>query len=334
MQVSVLIPYRDGATTLAETVAAFAGVSRTADVELEVVIVADGDEPPELPAAAAPVRVFAQQPRGQSAATNRAAREARGDLLWLAAQDVIPERDALVQLFARHAPGRLVQGRIEHDPRHLDDRFTRYIAEDSPFQFDFAAIDDPDELGASHHFAPHALVERERLITIGGYDELLPYGFQDTDFALRWLRTGGRIVYAEQSLVRHNHAFTFDGYFERQRALGRSAVRFFRKWRREAELARFARFVDEYLTRGVADLEQAERVVELWRDRREIPALHGDAPGGARDALDASFYLLLRAAFYRGVADEMMKTGLAPLLQDTAVEGNPYQWIVESARRG
>jgi glycosyltransferase involved in cell wall biosynthesis len=58
----------------------------------------------------------------------------------------------------------------------------------------------PSLLGTNSSF------RRESLIQIGGFDEVFAYFLDETDVCLRLVETGGKLVYAQDALVKHGYA--------------------------------------------------------------------------------------------------------------------------------
>lgn len=341
MLTSIVIPFHKGNETLPGVFDALGALELLPSDRLEAVIAVDGDG--ELPAESAwakfswPVRVYRQEQRGQSAATNLAARQAQGDWLWLMAQDMEPRANALLELqkAAAQWPTALVQGHIDHRPELLEGRFTHFVAVDSNFQFAFHAFEQHDDLRAGQHYSPNALVERNRFLVIGGYDEQLPYGFQDADFGLRWRLNGDRIVYAPEATALHNHDLTYEGYSNRQYQIGRAAVDFFVKWGQTDYLAVYPATILNFESTKMADVEAAEAFVEQWRKTGEVGTLPESYQGSGmgEDDFQKALYLLLGWAYLRGIRDRLAEQGLSNIAPPSSLRNqdgswpHPYVWV-------
>src|SRR6185295_15846913 len=101
MKLSVIIPTHDRYETLANTLAALAEQSLSAD-EFEVLVVDDGSreetrERIRLLAAAHRVRLIEKPQGGLASARNRGAAEAGGEFLLFLDDDVVPAPDTLEQ---------------------------------------------------------------------------------------------------------------------------------------------------------------------------------------------------------------------------------------------
>lgn len=341
MRISILIPFHKGNETLPRVFEALGKLTVLKSDQLEVVIAVDGED--ELPNPAAwssfgwPVHLFQQEQRGQSSATNLAARQSTGDWLWLLAQDMLPHPEALVELLkaAGKHPNTLIQGHIDHDPELLKDPFTRYVAEESTFQFAFHAFKDPDNLNAGQHYSPHALVERLRFLTVGGYDEQLPYGFQDADFGLRWKLNGDGMVYAKQSVALHLHTYKFENYARRQFQIGRAAVDFFVKWGRQDYLALYSGSILDFETRQQPHLAACRSLVDEWLKTGVAGSLPPDAtrPNPGDSDLQNALFLLLGWEFLKGIKERLEEQGLSYITPPDTVRKpdgslpHPFAWV-------
>ncbi len=345
--VSAIIPYYNGRDQLDDLFKALSALSIPADTELEVVIADDGSDVPPDPASWADSKLNVKSVRlghkGQSAATNLAASTAEGKMIWLLAQDIRPKPDALTELLkrSREFPNAMVQGVIHHDETLYIDPFTYYIAEKSGFQFAYKLIGNDDQMPPVFHYAPHALVERERFLGLGGYNEGLPYGYQDTDFALRLIRDGGRLVLARKSEVIHNHSFEVWGYALRLKRLGGALVDFTLMWRLPEEL-------DGLRPMLKVQLQYAARVVAVARDVIRRWEQTGEQPSGEEmDAttieqklkltpLETAFHLVLNNSHARGIYEGMKAAGRSFSFADVEVptevtddNWNVLGWIYE-----
>ncbi|MFH0883907.1 MAG: glycosyltransferase [bacterium] len=341
MRISILIPFHKGNETLPRVFDALARLTVLPSDQLEVMIAVDGND--ELPNPSAwsslswPVHLFQQEQRGQSMATNLAARQSTGDWLWLLAQDMLPHPGALVELLrtAGRCPNSLIQGHIDHHPDLLNDSFTRYVALESNFQFSFHAFEDPENLKAGQHYSPHALVERLRFLTIGGYDEQFPYGFQDADFGLRWKLNGDRIVYARDSIALHEHTYDFKSYARRQFQIGRAAVDFFVKWGRQDYLALYSGTLIDFETRQQPHLAACRRLVEEWLETGVAGALPPEAtrPNPKDSDLQNALFLLLGWEYLKGIRERLEEQGLTGITPPDTVRNadgslpHPFSWV-------
>ena len=237
MLVSVIIPVFNGAATLERTLKAFLAQKMGAGQQFEIVLCDDGstDASPGILARYdhdPRVRVVFQDNRGQSAATNRAAHLARGELLVFAAQDIVPaDRHFLRRHVKWHQklPGeRCVTGYIRYPEEIITSDFMVFMR-DSRHQFDYQDIPVPDDIDPMKLYAPNFSVKKPCFCRAGGFDEAFRYGFQDTDLGIRLHRSGLKISLLDNLDCLHYHALELDTSAASKRGFGRVFIDFYRK---------------------------------------------------------------------------------------------------------
>jgi glycosyltransferase involved in cell wall biosynthesis len=257
-EISVVVPTYRRAAALGRTLAAL-GRQQGAP-PFEVVVCDDGS--PEREAAAiadaveavrtaaghgAVVRLVRQENAGPAAARNAGARAAVAPLLLFLDDDCAPAADLLVHHWEAHqallhtpasppppagsrrVPGSqgksglvAVMGHVAWDPAMRVTPFMELVVRGA--QFNYAAITDPEHVPFTCFYTANCSLARETLAAAGGFDASLPPFMEDTEFAYRLTRAGGRIVYRPDAVVYHEHAVELAPYLERQRKAGRAAV--------------------------------------------------------------------------------------------------------------
>ena len=190
----------------------------------EVMVVADAAErdAAALEALSAASRLRARvlrAPRpGASAARNSGWRSAAAPLVLFLDDDVLPEPALVAEHLAWHrrhpdeATG--VLGRVRWADELKVTPFMRWL--DHGIQFDYPAIDGV-EAGWGRFYTANASVKRSLLERVGGFEEqLLPFGYEDLDLALRMHeRHGFRLLYNRAAVAEHLHAMDLD-YWRRR----------------------------------------------------------------------------------------------------------------------
>jgi GT2 family glycosyltransferase len=172
--------------------------------------------------------------RGPGAARNAGMRAARNEWVLAVDNDAVLEPDTLAKLLkarASHPDAVALQPRsvVDSDPDcvHYDSGSFHYVGLLALRNFfrplAEARAGDPEggvvEVDALIGIAP--LVNRDALLSVGGYDEDLFYLAEDFDLALRLRLAGMRIVAVEDAIVRHRGgteglSFRGGGYPERR----------------------------------------------------------------------------------------------------------------------
>jgi hypothetical protein len=191
--IAVVIPTRRRETRLAFALEALAG-QRLDPSRFEVVVVRDGDatEPFAQPPDGLPVRFLARSGvAGPTAKRNVGWRAATAPLIAFTDDDCRAHPTWLQSLLeAADGDSVFLQGATEPDPgeAHLLHGFARS-----------QEIRGPSGWYETCNMAyPRALLER-----LGGFDESLPFGGEDTDLAYRALEAGATPRFVEEGLVWH-----------------------------------------------------------------------------------------------------------------------------------
>lgn len=310
---SILIPLFDGERTIQ---ACLEDWRAQQEVELELVVVDNGsrDEGPRLVRELAarpgpPIRLFHEDRSGQSAATNRAAAEARGDWLLLSAQDMRGEPDLArrhLEVHSRQArPGEplAVQGHIEYPESALQTPFMRCLVRETSFQFAFAQVGDPLDADPTVCYAPHLSLHASTFRRLGGFDEAFPYGWQDTDLGCRLRAAGGRLVYQADLCAWHDHPVGGWAYARRMEAVGRDLPRFVDKHPGVLELQRIREGVRIHFLRGGRLASAAQRLLKVAEEHpgAHLPSL--ELEDESHDPLSAAWVIWLKYHFHKGVHD-------------------------------
>ena len=190
--VSVIVPARNAASTLGDTLAALA--AQRLDAAYEVIVVDDGssDETAAI-AGAARVELVSADGVGPGPARNAGAARARGGLLAFTDADCVPRPDWLDAGLQALADADLVQGSVVPDPEAPRSPFDRTISVRREYGlYETASL-----------FVRGELFER-----LGGFEDPIgarvgkPLG-EDVWFGWRARRAGARVAFSEGAIVEH-----------------------------------------------------------------------------------------------------------------------------------
>jgi glycosyltransferase involved in cell wall biosynthesis len=225
---TVVIPSRDGALRLPETLASVA--RQEVSSEVEVVVVDDGssdgtrDAAVEVPLPWGRASVLRHAAgRGRAAACNTGLAAARAPVIVLLDDDMTLEPGALEahRDFHERRARQAALGRIVLAPGGANSCFLRFLEREQAVREDAleeTRSDVPFSLCLTGHFsAPRDVLEGS-----GGFDaSIARYGFEDIDLGYRLQRSGVRISYLPEARSIHRAYMTDLGrYLARQREAG------------------------------------------------------------------------------------------------------------------
>jgi len=227
-RISLVIPTRNGATRLPETLRAIATQELAAEVE---VVIADDGSGDGTGAVAerfvlpwGPPRVVRHPTsRGRAAACNSGVDAARGEVVILLDDDMTLHAGALEAHRAFHAahPRSAARARVVLAAPERDSCFLRFLAREEAMQEQtlLARRDDvPFPLSQTGHFS----IRRALLIQAGGFDTgITRYGFEDIELGYRLAQLGVRIRYLPEAASTHRAYITeLDRYLARHLEAG------------------------------------------------------------------------------------------------------------------
>jgi GT2 family glycosyltransferase len=211
--VSVVIPTRNRCALLSEALRALS-LQVFPGGNFEVLVVNDGGSDPteavvneQAKSFPAPLRVLTLEPAGPARARNAGIRAARGRIVAFTDDDCLPEPDWLSKVCEGYEQDDRLSGiggqTLPFDPHNLFSRFQDLLLH-QPHQ---------DAGGISFLLTSNASFRRDRLLEVGGFDEIFPFaGGEDVDLCHRLRAKGYRLGYQPQAGMRHHNITTFQQY--------------------------------------------------------------------------------------------------------------------------
>jgi cellulose synthase/poly-beta-1,6-N-acetylglucosamine synthase-like glycosyltransferase len=209
--VSVIVPVRDGAATIADCIDAILAATYPPDLrEILVVDNASTDETASL-IRSRPVTYLHEPQPGVSNARNRGIAESTGDILAFVDADCIVEPQWLTELVRPFKDSEVgaVAGDLKHAPptNAAERQAVRLLGNWQQFAFS----SDP-----AYPITANAAYRRDVIELIGPFDPHMTRA-QDVELGLRFQeRSGRRLAYAEHATARHRNRSTQLGFFRQQ----------------------------------------------------------------------------------------------------------------------
>jgi len=303
---SVIIATHNRPEKLAETLSSLTRQDNEAG-EYEIIVVDDGSKPPvvidggdEYPAAIL-VRVEALE---RSAARNRGAAVARGELLIFIDDDISVKPDFVAAHVRAHQdwPGVLAVGAISLPDEAITAPFGRFRQ-----KLERHEVPPARGLTSSRNFctAANMSISRDVFLALGGFDGSITSG-EDQDFALRHTAGGGRIAFLpEAEAVHRDDSLDIRSYCRRAEWGSLNMIPFCRRypdWPDNVERER----VNGPIRLSAPISETVRKIVKLVLTQRPIASvlfraasfLEHSAPNSR--ALDRVYSVLLGIHIFRG----------------------------------
>lgn len=233
---------------------------------------------------------------GPARARNVALRRARGSVVLLLGDDILPAPALLLRHAAWHRQhpeaGGALLGFTTWPSELAGDPFLRWLEEGGRrYFFNYRDLPELEPVSAMHFYTCNVSFKKELLDIAGLFDEGFPFAsHEDLELGLRLERAGLRLHFDRQALGFHWHRLDFRGTFERVYRMGHSSELFWLKangtspaWKRALRP----------LLAWLCGLSVTRNVARRGRDH----AVPGAAPSPTR------WLRLLDLAYWCGVAD-------------------------------
>jgi GT2 family glycosyltransferase len=217
MRLSVVIPTLGRSPALPRTLRRLREQRDPPAFEVILVVDALGDVPEEAPGA----RVLLARRPGASAARNVGIREARAPVVLLMGDDILAAPTLLAEHDLWHARLPRPEGAVLGHVRwaHRPSAFERWL--EHGVQTSYASIQG-SSAGWGHFYTTNVSVKKAMLERVGGFDEDLPFLYEDLDLGRRLHEAGLDLRYVPHAIGEHDHPATLEGWRERMEAVGRA----------------------------------------------------------------------------------------------------------------
>lgn len=229
MDISVVIPTRERVAVLRRTLAALSSQSLSKS-DFEIIVVENGvtesvrtlmrDFENLFPH----FRFLHEDRPGQALARNRGIRATSGELVVFVDDDVIPDSHFLAEHLRAHRqyPDAAVLGYVRFPWSGLESPL-HWVLAHRPEYLNSYHFRDPHNIPFVHFYTCNSAVPRSLFSSMGVFDEALSgYGFEDSEFAYRLVRSGHRIVFAPRASALHDHYAAFTPFEDKRHQAGRA----------------------------------------------------------------------------------------------------------------
>ena len=233
LPLSVIIPTREREETLGQALRGYQKQSLPAE-QFEIVLVNDHGPQEKLKSllqanpVSFPVRMLENKgPEGPAAARNLGIEQARGEIVLITGDDIIPDPDFLREHLDGHRrfpqlEAALVGKTLWHPDLQITP-FMEIITGKGGEQFDYSGIKHNRPVSFDHFFTSNVSIKRDFLIEEEDlFSTHYRYAaYEDIELAYR-LHLGGMVLrFIESAKGYHHHAMSLRSFVERQRKVGR-----------------------------------------------------------------------------------------------------------------
>ena len=235
-QLSIIIPTYNRKDILLKTLKGYEDQTAQAEI-LEILVIDDGSTDGTGAAVtdfslASPItiRCLSQKNAGLASARNHGIREAKGALLLLGDDDIIPAPTLVAEHMAWNrrypADNFAILGHVSWSPEVHPTPFMEWLGLDGVL-FGFGRLSPGKEVGFQFFYFCNTSIKREFLIREGMFDESFrAYGYEDTELSYRLINKGFRLLYNPQAIGYHYKRFSYADACRRQELLCAAMVLF------------------------------------------------------------------------------------------------------------
>jgi glycosyltransferase involved in cell wall biosynthesis len=235
-KLSIIIPTFNRKDVLLKTLSAYRRQS-TADEILEIVVIDDGSSDGTSAALAElsrsspiPIRYFHQRQKGAAAARNLGTREAKGELILFADDDIVPGPFLTAEHLRWHqrypASGAAILGHVTWSPEVRPTPFMKWLGLEGPV-FAYGRLARQTEVDFRYFYTCNLSLKVEFLRRNGEFDEEFKgCGYEDIELGYRLEQRGLRLFYNPDAIGYHYKYVSFADAIRRVEAMSGARRRF------------------------------------------------------------------------------------------------------------
>src|SRR5437660_2213503 len=330
MDVSVVIPTYNRASLLIKLLDAWREVDKVKKYKYELIFSDDGSSDDtratlKQRSKGLPVVILENEHGGAARARNAAIRRAQGERILMLGDDIFPDAQLVnrhVEASRQFGPETAILGDIKWHPELKLNYLMTHITEVGHEQFSLNAFHPGQYVDFRHFYTSNISVNRHFLLSEPVlFDERFDkVNFEDVELGYRLRERGAKIVFEPEAWAYHFHAYTIEGFRERQKTAGEMAVVFV-KLHPELEDAfgvkrtweRYSKFHNSRLaglttqSGSAIDFDAISSTCEAYED--QIPLAAEPEQKYIKLALSSLYLRLFRASFEFGVLTKLDPTG-------------------------
>ena len=190
----------------------------------EIIVVDDGsNQPPQLPDIHK-VKLLTQKSSGPAAARNLGIKAAKGDIVFITGDDIVPDKNLIAEHLIAHKQNPekniAVLGYTTWANNIRQTPFIKWLENGGP-QFKYWDITDSQDVSYGHLYTSNISFKRDFLIENGLFDErFLSAAWEDIELGRRLKDKDLRLIYNKNAIAFHDHPTSLKKYLKRMKLAG------------------------------------------------------------------------------------------------------------------
>lgn len=221
MMITIIMPTKDRPDKVINALNIYKNIISD---DWEIIVIDDGSEQTLQLPDIHELKLLKQNPSGPAAARNMGIKAAKGDIVFITGDDIVPDKNLISEHLITHKqnPGKSIAvlgyttwaKNIRHTP------FMKWLENGGP-QFKYWDITDQQDVYYGHLYTSNISFKRDFLIDNGFFDERFhSAAWEDIELGLRLKDKGLRIIYNKNAIAFHDHPTSISKYLERMKLAG------------------------------------------------------------------------------------------------------------------